>query len=155
MSLDATTLAAVESWVTDMANTGRVATREPPEVNALLAGQLASRLNVPNPALGAGPAQWDYQLAPFLVRVADNYQATEDDLLSALDTYSSSVVGFTQDLAAGAGSVVHVVLATTGDAVAAAIGIPSWLLWGGIAFGAYFVLTHLGETKRYVTALAV
>jgi len=154
MSLDAATLAAVESWVTDMAATGRVATREPSTVNALLAGQLASRLAVPDPSLGLGPNQWDYQLAPFLVRVADNYQATEDDLLAALDNYSTGIIGFTQDLATNVGDVAHVVVQTAGDAVAAAIGIPGWLLWGGLAFGAYYVLTHVGETKSYVRALA-
>jgi len=150
MALDQATLDAVDAWAAQMMATGRVATRYP---SGVLAGQLASRLETPDPTLGPAPAAWDYQLAPFLVRVADNLSSTSDDVTLALMDYSNNVLGFTADLASAAGAVTHVVVQTAGDAVAAAIGIPAWMLWAGLAVGSYYVLTNVGATKRYVREL--
>ena len=144
----------MQAWVNDMVAQGRVATREPSTVSSLLAGQLASRLAVPDPSLGAGPAQWDYELAPFTLRVADNWATTSDELNQALMSYSQSVLGFTSDLASSVGDVAHVVVTTAGEAAAAAIGIPTWALWGALALGGYYVLTHVGQTRQYVKSWA-
>lgn len=147
MALDPTTLDALQAWVNQMASSGRVATRYP---SGILEGQLASRLDVPDPTLGAEPAEWDYQLAPFTLRVADNWQSTTDEFRQALMAYSQDVLGFTTDLAGAAGAVVHQTFSFVGDAAGAAFGVPPWMVWGALGLGGYYVLTHVLETKRYV-----
>lgn len=143
--MDQPTQDAVQAWIADMVSSGRVPTRLPFSIGLVQAGQLGSRLQTANPALGVGPAQWDYQPAPFLVRVADNWQATTDEVAADIaSTFSADALG------QAVGSVAHVVVETAGAAVATALGIPTWALWGGLAFGAYYVLTHVEGTKRYV-----
>jgi len=147
MAVSSGTVDAIHAWVASTIATGRVPTRMP---SGWLAGQLASRLAVANPSLGSGPAQWDYELAPFLVRVADNWQ----DITSEIDAQAADLGGFVTNLpanvAAGVGQTTHVLVATAADGVAAALGVPAWALWTGLAFASYYVVTHVGETKRYV-----
>ena len=144
-------IATVNAWMASMAATGRVVTRLPFAIGLTQAGQLGSRLATADPSRGSGPAQWDYEPAPLAIRVLDNWATTSDDLTTYIAEYwpGNPLTAVAQ----GVGDVAHVVVATAGEAVAAAIGIPTWALWGTVAFGAYYVLTHVGQTKSYVRQL--
>ncbi len=152
LALSPADTATVDHWIASMQATGRVVTRLPFAVGLAQAGQLGSRLDVPNPSRGMGAAQWDYEPAPLAIRVLDNWAATSDELTTYLEQFSlQNVVDVT---ATGIGTAAHVVVQGAADAVAAAIGIPPWALWGTLAFGAYYVVTHVGETKRVLRAVA-
>lgn len=82
----------VVQWDKDTQAAGRVPVRMP---SGILKGQLASRAEVYDSVKG-----WDYQLAPFTVRVADNAtaaQATlliaEGDIAAALESASKAAAG--------------------------------------------------------------
>lgn len=141
---------SVASWASEMKVQGRVLTRYP---RGILAGQLASRLATPdtgrieNPNDPTGWNQWDYELAPFIARVADNTQ----DLMMQL-TQGATAGDYLADTAQLVGSGVHEVATIAGEATASALGIPVWLLWAGIAAGVYAVLINPARARRYVGA---
>lgn len=138
----------VASWLSDMAAEGRVVTRYP---RGLLKGQLASRAKTADPSLvedandPTGWNQWDYQLAPFVARIEDNAQ----DLSMQL-TQGATLGDFVADTAELVGSGVHEAGALAGSAVASALGIPTWLLWSGVAAGVYAVVINPARARRYV-----
>lgn len=148
LDLSPTDTATVDHWIAAMQATGRVVTRLPFAVGLAQPGQLGSRLATPDPSRGAGAAQWDYEPAPLAIRVLDNWAATSDELSTYLGQFSlSSVV---DAAAVASGQAVHQVFTFVGDATAAALGVPPWILWAGLAFGGYYVVTHVAASKRYL-----
>ncbi len=104
--------ATVQAWTASAQAQGLVPVRFP---TGLLAGQLATRLPTPDPVTG-----WDYQLAPFLVRVADNLRAANDTL-----TMTDGAI------AAELESASKAVLAAPTNLASWALGIPKWAVVGG------------------------
>lgn len=141
-------MSAIDDWAAEMHAAGRVLTRYP---RGLLKGQLASRAAVSDSSLvedasdPTGWNEWDYQLAPFAARVEDNWSDTVAEV-----TQGATVSDVVSDVAAGTGAIVHEAFKDVGSAVAAAIGIPPWLLWAGVAYGVYFAVTNPARVRGYV-----
>lgn len=148
----------IDQWVIFIHEVGRVPTQIPATVDPAHAGELGSRLQTPNTALGEGPAQWDYELAPPpLVELwAEQGGAVDDagfltavgsavlDASNAYATAGGGVVTFLQDfpqLAGQAvGSVVHAAGAGVWAAARAALGFSPWWIVAGVAGVAGLVL---------------
>lgn len=119
----------VHDWTVQVTGQGLVPTRMP---TGILKGQLATRLQVKDPTLG-----WNYQLAPFLVRVADNFGAVENQL-----TITDGQIAAAEQAASQA------VLAGPGDFLSAVTSLPKWVLYVGGAVLLYGVLVTV--TRPYL-----
>lgn len=169
--MDETTL--VDEWVQFIHGLGRVPTQMPPNAPPALAdptivGDLASRLSTPDPTLGSGPAQWDYELAP--PPLVDAWKspdpATQADLGQALVDASNAyvtagqgVTSFLSDLptlaATTAGTVVHKTAQTLWEFVGSALGFSPWWLVGtagGIAALVLFTDRGTAAARRATRA---
>lgn len=141
-------LDALQEWVAEMKDAGRVVTRYP---KGLLAGQLASRLRVPDPSLGDTTFdQLDYRFAPLFVRAEDNWESLGQEIILMGEQLGGNVRDFVDDVVTGAGTVVHEGVKIVGSGLAAAIGIPPALLWLGIVAGVYYVVVNPGRARSYV-----
>lgn len=151
-----------QTWAIQMAAQGRVVTRMPPQVSELLAGQLASRLLVADPTLGSGPAQWDYQLAPLTVRVADNAGTLVDQytqinawLAQHMDEIRAA---FGDATASAVENTVSALTSTAGDVatgVAKGLGITGWVLVGLGVLVAGYLYTHPQHVRTLASGLAL
>ncbi len=112
---------AVRDWTAQVTAQGLVATRMP---SGILKGQLATRLKVADPQLG-----WNYQLAPFSVRVQDNAGAIENQITIT----AGEIAG---DLQAASMALLQ----APGNALSWALGVPKWALWLGGGILAYVVI---------------
>ena len=154
---------AVNAWVRQLNAEGRVGpVQMPPTTAAAIAdpsivGELASRLAVPDPTLGAGPAQWDYQLGPDDLVAAWNDEAIHDDLVLA---FSNAVNAYSDFVLTGASDVASTIGATVGEAgnlvgkgiggFLGGLGVAGWAVVAGVAGVAYWALVseHGQRTTR-------
>lgn len=150
MAISSATASSLQAWMDTMHAAGRVVTRMPATVNATLAGQLASRLATPDPSLGVGPAQWDYELAPFWLRVADNANDLSEQFVIGYERGTDIADDVLGAVASGTGDVVHTIVSDTGAAVAGALGVPAWALYGGVALAAWWLVTHWDTATQHV-----
>lgn len=156
MPLTVTDTGTLDAWVQAMMAGGRVVTRIPPTVQIpdpgtfgvtdVPSGQLGSRLALPDPSLGSGPLQWDYQPAPLAVRALDNAADISNELTTAVMAYSSDLTSFLTDVAQVPGNVAQGIVS---DVLAPAVGafLPSWAWWalGGVALaGVWLLLSDRG-----------
>jgi hypothetical protein len=164
---------AINAWVVELNNQGRVgpvrmpATAPLAVANPQIVGELASRLAQPDPSLGSGPAQWDYQLAPIALVYADLDATTHDELVNALasavNSYSDFVLSGVNDVAQTIGEGVGVGVQAVGKGIGgffSGLGVAGWLVVGvPVALVAYAVFTESGRRHSraavgHVSALA-
>jgi hypothetical protein len=139
------TFCGVDEWAREIRASGRVYTHYP---TGLLKGQPASRLQERDDTLDD---PWNYQLAPLPVRADYNTRVAVGEIVQAVQSTADDVTSFAfEELPTAAGTVLHEVVAGSGNLVSSALGIPPAVLWGALAALAYVVLRNPERSRAYV-----
>ena len=164
MALSSADTDLLDQWVIFIHEVGRVPTQMPGNVDPANEGKLASRLQTPDPSLGNGPAQWDYELAPPpLVDLWDAQGGATDgagfltsvgnalvDASQAYVTAGGGVKTFLQDFPQLAGQAVGTVVHAAGQGIWSAAGAvlgfsPWWLVIGAAGVAGLVLFTERGS----------